>query len=370
MDAITENVIWSDKYDLKTSDLVTLQSEIARDVSTKLKSKLSGAEEEKVTKTYTTNPEAYQAYLKGRFYWNRRSTENLKKAIEEFKTAADKDPNYALAYVGLADSYAVLSDYAGTPESETFPQARAFAERALSIDSSLAEPHAALGIINSYLQQWNESEKDFKRAIELNPNYATTYKWYSSLLKNLGRYDESATMIKQANKLDPMDEFISNLISRMYQLQNNHEASVKNSLEILELHPDYYNPYHTVAMSYLKLGRNAEAVSAAEKLVRISDRHSYGLSSLGYVYAATGKRAEAIAIIKELETKYSRNEARGRGLAMVYAGLGDKDKAFEWLEKHFQAGGNVYVIRYEIPYESLRDDPRYKDLLKRMGLPE
>ncbi len=370
VDVETENVIWSDKYDRKTSDLVTLQNEIAKDVSTKLKSKLSGEEEEEVTKTYTTNTEAYQAYLKGRYYWNRRSAENLKKAIEEFKTAADKDPNYALAYVGLAESYAILHDYTGNPSSETHPQAKAFAERALSIDSSLAEPHATLGLINANLRQWNESEKEFKRAIELNPNYATTYHWYSGLLKTLGRYDESATMIKQANKLDPLSSVISSNISSMYQLQNNHEASVKNSLELLELHPGYTNPYKSLAMSYLKLGRNAEAVSAAEKLVQLTNRNSYGLSSLGYVYAATGKQAEAIAIIKELETKYSRNEAYGYDLAAIHAGLGDKDKAFEWLEKDFQAGRNLFHVRPSIPYESLRDDPRFKDLLKRMGLPE
>jgi TolB-like protein/Tfp pilus assembly protein PilF len=370
IDAQTENVIWSEKYDRKTSDLVKLQSEIAKDVSRKLKAKLSGAEAEKVTKTYTTNPEAYQAYLKGRYYWNRRTGENLKKAIEQFKTAADKDPNYALAYVGLADCYALLREYAGTPSSETLPKAKDFAEKALSIDSSLAEPHATLGLINHKLWRWDESEKDFKRAIELNPNYATTYHWYSILLKVLGRYDESATMIHQANKLDPLSSIIGTNISLMYQSQNNHDASIKNSLKILELDPNFASAYRHLGLSYLKLGRNAEAISAEEKAVQLTNRGA-ALSSLGYVYAATGKQAKAIAIIKELESTHSRNEATGMNLAAIYAGLGDKDKAFEWLEKDFQArNGGLIRLRYEIPYESLRDDPRYKDLLKRMGLPE
>ena len=371
IDVQKDVVLWSERYNRKQTDLVKLQSEIAKDVSTKLKSKLSGAEEEKVTKTYTTNPEAYQAYLKGRYYWNRRTAENLKKAIEEFKTAADKDPNYALAYVGLADCYTLLSEYAGVPSSETLPKAKAFAEKALSIDSTLAEPHATLGLINFNLWKWDESEKDFKRAIELNPNYATTYHWYSILLNTLGRYGESAKMIKQANRLDPLSSVIGINISRMYQLQNNHKASIQNSLKILELDPNFAGAYYFLGMSYLKLGRNAEAVSALEKQVQLTNRAALGLGNLGYVYAATGKQAEAIAIIKELETKYSRNEATGTNLAAIYAGLGDKDKAFEWLEKDFQArSGLLGIIEWAISFESLRDDPRFKDLLNRMGLPE
>ena len=371
VDVQKDSVIWTESYKRKQSDLVTLQSRIAKDVSTKLKSRLSGAEEEKVTKTATTNPEAYKAYLKGRYYWNRRTAENLKNAIEQFKIAADKDPNYALAYVGLADSYALLNEYAGVPTNETLPQAKAFAERAFSIDSTLAEPHATLGLINYKLWQWAESEKEFKQAIELNPNYSTTYHWYSRLLLTLGRYDESAKMIKQANKLDPLSSIISVNISEMYQVQNNHKASIQNSLKILELDPNFASAYYLMGMSYLKLGRNAEAISVVEKAVQLTNRAAFGLDYLGYVYAFTGKRAEAIAIIKELEAKYSKNEASGYNLVAVYAGLGDKDKAFEWLEKDFQArSGSLSDIRWAIPCESLRDDPRFKDLLKRMGLPE
>ena len=371
VDVQKDSVIWTESYKRKQSDLVTLQSRIAKDVSTKLKSRLSGAEEEKVTKTATTNPEAYKAYLKGRYYWNRRTAENLKNAIEQFKIAADKDPNYALAYVGLADSYALLNEYAGVPTNETLPQAKAFAERAFSIDSTLAEPHATLGLINYKLWQWAESEKEFKQAIELNPNYSTTYHWYSRLLLTLGRYDESAKMIKQANKLDPLSSIISVNISEMYQVQNNHKASIQNSLKILELDPNFASAYYLMGMSYLKLGRNAEAISVVEKAVQLTNRAAFGLDYLGYVYAFTGKRAEAIAIIKELEAKYSKNEASGYNLVAVYAGLGDKDKAFEWLEKDFQArSGSLSDIRWAIPCESLRDDPRFKDLLKRMGLPK
>jgi TolB-like protein/Flp pilus assembly protein TadD len=368
-DVQKNSVIWTEQYERKESDLVSLQSEIARDVSTKLKAKLSGAEETKVTKAATADPEAYQAYLKGRYYWNRRTTQNIKKAIEQFKAATDRDPNYALAFVGLADCYAVLNEYAGTPTSETSPQAKAFAERALAIDPQLAEPHATLGSVDQDLWQWGEAEKEFKRAIELNPNYPTAYHWYSIFLRNVGRNNEAAAMIKRAQELDPLSSVIAVNVSRIYQLQNNDDASIQNSLKIIELDPSFGPAYEYLALSYLRLGKNAEALAAAGKAAELTNRAGITLGDLGYVYSATGKRAEAAAVIKELEAKYARKEATGRYVAAVYVGLGDKDKAFEWLEKDFQARtGNLVEIRWQTQFDSLRDDPRYKDLLKRMGL--
>jgi serine/threonine protein kinase/Flp pilus assembly protein TadD len=371
VDVQKNSVIWTEQYQRKQSDLVSLQSEIAKDVSTNLKAKLSGAEETKVTRTATADPEAYQAYLKGRYYWNRRTAENLKKAIEQFKSATDRDPNYALAFVGLADCYAVLSEYAGTSTSETLPQSKAYAERALAIDGHLAEPHATLGSIYDDSWQWGEAEKEYKTAIELNPNYPTAYHWYSILLKNVGRNDEAAAMIKRAQQLDPLSSVIGVNVSRMYQLQNNHDASIENSLKIIELDPNFGPAYEYLAFSYLKSGRNAEAIAAAEKGAELTNRAGINLGDMGYVYAATGKRSEALAIIKELEAKYARKEAIGQYIAAVYVGLGDKNKAFEWLEKDFQArNGKLTEIRWQIQFEPLRDDPRFKDLIKRIGLPQ
>lgn len=371
VDVRKNSVLWTEQYQRKQSDLVSLQSEIAKDVSTKLKAKLSGAEETTVAKTATSDPEAYQAYLKGRYYWNRRTAENVKKAIEQFKSATDRDPNYALAFVGLAECYAVLNEYAGTPTSETIPLSRIYAERALAIDGQLAEPHATLGIINEFLWQWDESEKEFKRAIELNPNYPTAYHWYSILLKGLGRNEEAAAAIKRAQELDPLSSVIAVNVSRMYQLQNNHDASIENSLKLIELDPNFGPAYQYLGLSYVKRGRNPEAIAAAKKAADLSNRAGITLGDLGYVYAVVGKQTEAIETIKELEQKYSRKEAIGAYIAATYAGLGDKDKAFEWLEKDFQArNGKLPEIRWQFQFESLRDDSRYKDLLKRMGLPE
>ena len=206
---------------------------------------------------------------------------------------------------------------------------------------------------------------------QINPNYPTAYHWYSNLLVDLGRYDEAAAMIKRAHELDPLSSVIGVNVSVTYQRQNNHDASIENSLKLIELDPYFSGGYRSLGLSFLKQGRNAEAIANLEKAVELADRSSIALGELGYIYAATGKRAEAIAVVKELEDKYARKEAAGLDVAAVYAGLREKDKAFEWLEKDFQTrNGALVLIRWQIPYEPLRDDPRFKDLLKRMGLPE
>jgi TolB-like protein/Tfp pilus assembly protein PilF len=371
VDVQKNRVIWTEQYARKQSDLVALQSEIAKDVSARLSPKLSGAEETKITKAATADPDAYQAYLRGRYYWNRRTAENLRKAIEQFKIATDRDPNYALAYSGLGDCYVVLAEYAGLPSTETAPQAKAYAERAIAIDPQLAEPHATLGSVHRQLWQWEEAEREYRRAIDLNPNYPTVYHWYSIHLKEMGRIDEAAGVIKKARELDPLSSVIGVNVAELYQLQNDHDTAIDTCLKIIELDPNYATAYEDLGISYVLLGRHAEAVAAAEKAVELSKRSGVTLGSLGFVYAVAGKRTEALAVIRELEEKYARKEAIGYDVATVYVGLSEKDKAFEWLEKDFQTrNGKLGAIRWLITFERLWSDGRFKDLLKRMGLPE
>ncbi|PYS97825.1 MAG: hypothetical protein DMF63_18575 [Acidobacteria bacterium] len=370
IDSRTEKIIWAEQYDRKMAELLATQREIATTITQKLQLKLGGADTKGITKKYTDNNEAYQAYLKGRYYWSRRTAENLKKAIEQFKAATEKDPNFALAYTGLADCYSVLPEYAGTPQSETLGDAKRFAEHAIELDEGLAEPHASLGLINSKFWRRTESEREFKRSIELNPNYAAAYHWYSHLLRALGRYDEAASMIQKGHDLDPLSSIISANAAEVYRLQNNQQAAIDTALKIIELDPTFSYAYNNLGLSYSDLGRHSEAIASLEKATELSNRASFSLMSLGYVYAAAGKRAEANSIAAELEERYGRREASGTFIAGVYAGLGDKDKAFHWLEKDFQEKGDVGFVRWRVHFESLRDDPRYKDLLKRMGLPE
>lgn len=370
VDAATENLLWSDRYDRKRSDLVTIQNQIAREVSTRLKSKLSGEQQSKVADTGTTNAEAYQAYLKGRYYWNRRTEENIKKAIEQFKIAADQDPNYALAYSGLADSYGVLPSYSGGRSGDALPQAKFFAEKALSIDPTLGETHASLGLVNSALWNRSEAEKNYRRAIELDPNYATAYQWYSVLLKEHRKYDEALKMVLRARELDPLSSVIGVNLALMYQQLDRHEESIDICKKVIELDPNYAGAHFHMGMSYLKLGRTDEAIATIEKAAELSGRLSGAMARLGYVYAAAGKRNEAFSIIKGLEEDYANKKTSGQSLAEVYAGLGDKDKALEWLEKDFEdKNWALPHIGVSIVFESLRDDPRFMDLLSRMNMP-
>jgi serine/threonine-protein kinase len=371
IDAQTENVIWSEQYNRKQADLVSLQGEIARDVSSKLKTKLSGAEEQKLAKAYTANPEAYQHYLHGRFYWNKRNAENIRRAIEQFKAAAEKDPGFALAYSGLADCYVVLPHYAGTWASETLSSAKAYATRAIEIDGSLAEAHASLGHFYVFSRNFVEAENAFKRSIELNPNYPTAHHWYSRYLRAVGRSDEALGEIRRARDLDPLSLVIMNNIAENYIERGDMNSALDECKRMLELDPSFFSTHQTLCIIYSKQGRLAEALAAAQKSVELSNRSNQTLAMVGFVQGKSGRREAAQAIIVELEKRYAIKEADGRDLAIVYMGLDEKDKAFEWLEKSYQDRSHYSaVLRLEPLFEPLRGDPRWNDLLRRVGLPQ
>ena len=371
VDVQTENAIWSQQYTRKQTDLVSLQSEIARDVSGKLKSKLSGVDLARVEKNYTTNPEAYQLYLKGRFYWNKRDAENLKKAIEQFKAAAAIDPNYALAYAGLADSYAVTVQNMVMPSSEAFPQAKAYAERALEIDERLAQSHATLGLINYNLWNWPDSEKEFKRAIELDPNYPTAHQWYASVLNAVGRSDESLAEMKRANELDPLSMIILLNLGLRYLERGDFDAGVAQLKKIYEIDPGFEAGHLYLGLGYFKQGRTADALVELQTLVDRTKRGSEVLSFLGYVHGKAGNRDKALALIKEIKESSVKADSDSYNIAAIYAGLGDKEQAFVWLDRSFQERSySMASFRSDIFFESLRDDPRFKAMLKRLNLPE
>jgi TolB-like protein len=369
-DGRTKKLIWAEQYARKMSDLLATQREIAAAVTQKLQLKLSGDETRGLTKRYTDDNEAYQLYLKGRFYWNKRSSEGLKKAIEQFKAASERDPNFALAYVGLADSYLVGLYSTRGSEKEPISLAKAYATRALDIDPSLAEAHASLGLANTYLWNWAEAEKYLKRAIELNPKYPSARHWYSRLLRALGRYDEGLEQIREAKKADELSAVISNnLAESLFEIGNIPEAmeESKRSIEVTPL----WVSYRTLAHCYLRLDQKEEALANARKTVELLDGSPVALKVLGHVQAAIGNRSEALAIVRDLEDKFAKGEADGRDVAVVYAGLGENDKVFEWLEKDFQSrNSSLMELQMEVPFMPLHSDPRFKDLLRRMGLPE
>jgi tetratricopeptide (TPR) repeat protein len=361
--------LWGAEYDRKLSDVLGLQQDISREISEKLRLKLTGEEKKRLTGHDTTNAEAYQFYLRGRYLWNKRTADSLKKAMEEFQQAIDRDPNYALGYVGLADCYVLLEIVAGVPALESLPKARAAADRALQIDDSLAEAHTSSAFIYQGMWRWAEAEEEYKRAIDLNPNYPTAHHWFASYLMIKRQFDEAMRESKRAQELDPLSPIISNNLAYAYLLKNDVNSAIEQCQRIIELDPNFPAAHETLGIAYLKQRRDEEAISEFQKAVELSKKASYFLRGLGYCYAVTGRRAEALQIVKELEDRYARREAIGWYVASVYAGLGDKDQAFAWLEKDFQQHSALLTtMTWFFTVGDLRSDPRYANLVRRMGL--
>jgi len=368
-DTTNNSQIWGDHYQRKATDIFAVQDEIAQQVTEKLRLRLSGDEKHQLAKRDTSNAESFQCYLRGRYYWNKRSAEGIKKAIEQFQEALDHDPNYALGYVGLADSYLALELYAGLPASEVVPKARAAADRALQLDDSLSEAHATSAFINQKLWRWPEAEQELKRAISLNPNYPTARHWYAYYFYITRNFDGASSEIKRAYELDPLSPVISENVALVYLLKNDLKAAIEQCLRTIELDPNFADAHYVLGFAYLKAGRIEEATAEFQKSVDLSGRASTYLGNLGYCYAVTGRRAEALTILKELEEKYTQGKSSAQFLAGVYAGLGEKDQAFAWLEKDFQQrSGQLPTIAWRLHFDGLRGDPRYHDLLRRMGL--
>jgi TolB-like protein/Flp pilus assembly protein TadD len=368
VDTDTENVLWSESYQRKASELVALQSEIARDVSRKLQRVISAEDGQKVEKNYTASYEAFQHYLKGRFFWNKRTGEGLNKAVAEFGQAVNLDPNFALAYVGLADSYALIEQYLGTPSSETMPKAKSYASRALEIDDSLAEAHTSLAFIYYAMWEWDASDREFRRAIELKPNYSTAHHWYYVFLRDTGRLNEAIEQINIAKDLDPLSLVISVSFARAQFLLGNDVAGIELTTKLIELYPEYGPNHMTLGAAYVRQGRKNDGLAEMTKAYELDPSPS-ALANLAYASAVAGKLHDANRMLKDLTAKYERREMLARDVAIVYIGLEDHEKAFEWLEKDFASrSSELAAITSMQEFDPIRSDPRYVSLLRRMGL--
>jgi TolB-like protein/Tfp pilus assembly protein PilF len=371
VDAQTENVLWSEQYNRGQADLVSLQSEIARDVSSKLKTKLSGADETKVTKTYTADPAAYQLYLKGRYQWNRRTAESLKQAAEFYKQAIEKDPNYALAYSGLAETYLLFSSHDVAPANDSMPQAKAAALRALQLDDQLAEAHAALGFyLANY--EWDRTgfEKEYRRAIELKPDYATAHHWFGADLSLIKRFDESLAEFRRAEELDPLSPIIGTNFGDALVFARRYDEAIAQYKRTLALDPGFAYAHQALGLAYGSQGMYAEALTETRKAIELDDspaRKGY----LGLWLAKSGKRDEALKLLGELKQEANRSYVESYTFALINIGLGDKEEALNQLEKEVSGhseNANLYAVTPEL--DDLRSEPRFKEMLKRMNLPE
>jgi TolB-like protein/Tfp pilus assembly protein PilF len=369
VDVATENAIWGRQYNRKQTDLVSLQSEIARDVSGKLRSRLSGADVARVGKTYTADPEAYQIYLKGKYFWNNRTGESLKKAAEFYQQAIEKDPNYALAYSGLAETYVLYSSYDVAPADDSMPQAKAAATRALEIDEQLAEAHTALGF---YLEhyEWDRdgAQKEFRRAIELNPNYSTAHHWFSSSLSNLKRFDESIAELRRAQELDPLSRIIGTNLADALADSRRYDDAIAEYQRVLVLDPNFAYAHRALGRAYGLKGMYPEAIAETRKALELGNAAT---GYLGLWLARSGDRAQAMKLLDDLKHQANQRYVQNEEFAFIYIGLGQKAEALDYLEKHMTARAETASQYASAPeLDDLRSEPRFKAMLKRMNLPE
>ena len=369
IDAQTENVIWSEQYNRRQSDLTTLQSEIARDVSNKLKIKLSGADEQRLAKSYTTNAEAYKLYLQGRFYWNKREEKDFRKAVEFYNQAIALDPNYALAYAGQADSYALLSTFGFMPPTEGVPKAREFARQAVSLDGGLAEPHTTLGYLSlTYDYDFAASEREFRRSIELNPNYATAHQWFGEMLLNAGRFDEASIEYRRALELEPLSLPINWDFGRFLYMSRRYDESLAQHKKTIELDPGFARAHRTLAEVYRVKGDYANAVEERAKVLAL-----IGQPENAALIRATFARDGWLGFLRLVTAENSALKDINNNwvVAKAYVDLGQKDKAFAELDKAYEKRlSSLCWLKIEPQMDPLRSDPRYTDLLRKMNFPK
>ena len=368
IDIDNESQLWGQQYRRNIKDVFALQDDITREISKNLQPGLSNETQKQITKRSTENTDAYQLYLQGRYYWNKRKGAAITKAIEYYQRAIDLDPAYALAYAGLADCYVIQEQYSDVRAVDSYSKGVAAASKALSLDPSLGEAHTTLAFSYARLFEWSKAEKEFKTAIELSPNYPTVYHWFSIMLFYVGRNDEAFAMIKRAYDLDPLSPVIIINMGVASLANRNYDEALKYCAKALELDTLFAPSHVWSAKALVKKGMLKEALVEAEKGAALSPT-SENLSQWGNILALSGKKNDAVKIIKELETRYGQGSGSAYRIALVYAGLGESDKVFEWLEKAYQdRSGWLGRLSNEQEWDALRDDPRFVDIMKRIGL--
>jgi TolB-like protein/tetratricopeptide (TPR) repeat protein len=370
VDARDNSHIWGQQYDRKVADMVALREEIVREMTSALRVRLTG-EEKRLIRNETANPEAYQDYLKGRYWWNKGTEAGFFKGIEYFQQAIAKDPTYARAYSGLADCYSSLAGGGLIPSKEGYLRAKDAALKALELDDTLAEAHTSLALIKtSYDWDWSGADKEFQRAIELNPSSAPAHRLHAVGLWQTGRVDAAIAETKRTLALDPLSLADNVTLGLEFFLARQYDDAIEQERKVLELDPNFGTAYYFRGMTYLKKSMFNEAMADFERLVAIAPASPFAITGLGYGYAVTGRRTEAQRALDKLSELSKQKYVAAVWRAKVYAGLGEKDKAFEWLEKAFENRSVVSVgfIKTNPIFDSLRSDPRFVDLLRRTYL--
>lgn len=360
--------IWGDQYKRETADIFDVQEEISQEVSEKLKLRLTREQKRELTKRYTDDIEAYHLYLKGRYCWNKRTGEALNMAIAFFQEAIAKDPDYALAYTGLADSYAILAFYSNIPPSPAFEEARKATDKALEIDDTLAEAHASLAFVKEYYEwDWIGAGKEYKQAIELNPNYATVHQWYGMYFMKLGQYEKARRELKRALRLDPRSLIINADLGLPFYFKRQYDEAIEQYRKVLEMDRDFIWARYFLGWTYERSGKFPEAIAEFDKAKLIDARPEVS-AMIAHVYALSGKKSRAITILKSLLEQSKHYYISPYYIALIYAGLDDKERAFDWLEKACSDRNEWLVwLKVDPRFDCLWTDPRFQNMLERIG---
>jgi DNA-binding winged helix-turn-helix (wHTH) protein/TolB-like protein/Tfp pilus assembly protein PilF len=359
--------LWSAKFDERFTDIFALQDSISRQVMRELMVELNQEERQRLQKRGSENVEAYQAYLKGLYFWNKRSKDGYQKAVEYFNQAIERDPTYAQAYVGLGNAYAYLGGHDQASQSEAIAKQRAAVKRALALDETLSEAHATLGLIAMNSDwDWAEAEKEFKRAIELSPNYATAHAWYGEFLAFMGRFEEGVAEIKRGQELDPLSLVINTDVAKVYLLARRYDEAIEQYKRALEMDPEFEVAHGLLALTYSLKGMHEEALGELRQIEDLEKDPMY-LSFLGYVYGRWGKKDEARGVLNRMESLSKQTYVSPHWMIVVNAGLGENDEVFKWFERVFneRTSGCTIDLKVSPLYDSLRSDPRFSDLMRR-----
>ena len=371
INAMTESHLWADTYDRKLTDIFAVESEIAKAVAGALQAKLTGSEESSIAQTPTTNSEAYELYLRGRFFWSKRTGADLHKAIDYFNQAIEKDPNYALAYIGLADSYLLLPNYGNAPTQESITPARAALKKALELDDSSAEAHASTGLLNLLELRLEPAISELERAVQLKPNYATAHHWLMYCHLTLGHFDPAFLEAKRALELDPLSLIINADVAWTYFCARRFDDAERQAQKTLEIGPQFFRAHYYLGQVLQLKGRLADAISEYQKAFDLnSDPYSLGL--LGQAYARNGQKDEAQKVLMRLNEMAKSRYVAPYAIAFVYLGLGEKERAINELERAYQSGDTNYLFLMKVDplLDDLRDQPRFEALVQKITAPK
>ena len=371
IDAAADKHLWSQSYEGELKDTLALQNQVARAIADQIRINLNPQEQAALKSAKVVNPEAYQSYLKGRYFWNKRTPDSLKVALAYFNQAIDEDSNYAQAYSGLADTYALLGDwqYAVMTPKEALPKAKIAATKALELDNTLSEAHNSLAFcFDAFDWDLESAGKEFQRAIELNPGYATAHHWHAWHLSLLGRYDEAIEEMKKAKNLDPLSLIINADLAELLVIAHFSDESIIQSRKTIEMDPNFALAHNQLAQAYLQKHMNREAIAELQKAVELSGSSPTCVANLARAYAASGKTSEAIKLLGDLKKHSNRSYSDASEIAVIYAALGDKDQAMRWLEIGYAERFNPGVL-LRPGFDPLRSDPRFQDLVLRIGFP-